>query len=291
LYEVWLIGAGGVLLLAFPSVLAAAFAGYYLALFLILWLLVLRGIAIEFGRHVDHHLWNSFWDLILAVSSALLILLLGVAFGNVIRGVPLDQRGEFHMAFFTDFGVRGHVGLIDWYTLSVGLFVLASLGAHGATFLMNKTTAPVRDRSKTAGAWLWRLTLVLGILVALETRAVRPDLWHEFASRPLSLPFLCLGLGAAVALVIAYRSNHDGLAFAASCSFLVAIMGVHAAASFPMLLHSTLDPQRSVSAFQAASSRYSLSIALAWWLVAAPVAVVWHFLSSRGFRGRVALDT
>src|SRR5262245_65087838 len=95
-YEVWLVGAGGVLLLAFPPVLAAAFSGYYLALFLILWLLVLRGIAIELGRHMDHPLWNSFWDFILAASSALLILIFGVAFGNIVRGVPLNECAEFH---------------------------------------------------------------------------------------------------------------------------------------------------------------------------------------------------
>src|SRR5262249_23698111 len=120
-YEVWLVGAGGVLMLAFPPVLAAAFSGYYLALFLILWLLVLRGIAIELGRHMDHPLWNTFWDVVLSGSSGLLLLLLGLAMGSIIRGVPLNEHGEFHMALFTDFQPRGHVGLIDWYTLLVGL--------------------------------------------------------------------------------------------------------------------------------------------------------------------------
>src|SRR5262245_19588983 len=146
-YEVWLVGAGGVLLLAFPSVLAAAFSGYYLALFLILWLLVLRGIAIELGRHMDHSLWRSFWDFILTASSALLILLLGMALVNIFRGVPLDERGNFQMAFFTDFRPTGLVGLIDWYSLSVGLFALAGLCAHGATFLTSKTTGVVRERA------------------------------------------------------------------------------------------------------------------------------------------------
>src|SRR5262249_10252168 len=126
-YEVWLVGAGGVLLLAFPPVLAAAFSGYYLALFLILWLLGLRGVAIELGRHMSHPLWSAFWDLILTASSGLLMVIFGVALGNIIRGVPLNEQGEFHMAFFTDFRVDGHVGLLDWYTLTVGLFALAGL--------------------------------------------------------------------------------------------------------------------------------------------------------------------
>src|SRR5262245_42094 len=109
-YEVWLVGAGSVLMLAFPSVFAAAFSGYYLALFLILWLFVLRGTSIELGRHLDHPLWRSFWSLALAGSSGAILLLLGVALANVIRGVPLDEHGEFHLAFFTDFRSRGRVG-------------------------------------------------------------------------------------------------------------------------------------------------------------------------------------
>src|SRR5204863_8368021 len=132
-----------------------------------------RGISIELGRHLDHPLWKTFWDFILTASSALLILIFGVALGNIIRGVPLDERGEFHMAFFTDFRATGHVGLLDWYTLSVGLFALAGLGAHGATFLTSKTTGVIRERTKAASRWLWVCALVLGISVIIETVTVR----------------------------------------------------------------------------------------------------------------------
>jgi len=289
-YEVWLVGAGGVLLLAFPPVLAAAFSGYYLALFLILWLLVLRGISIELGRHLDHPLWQSFWNATLAASSTLLILLLGAAFGNIIRGVPLDARGEFHMAFFTDFGVRGHVGLLDWYTLLVGALNLAGLGAHGATFLTNKTTGVVRERSKGAGRWLWSATLILGIAVALATRIVRSDFWSELWSRPLSIVFLLVAAGGGVAVLAGRRSDRDGLAFAGSCALIGGLLGARAAASFPILLFSTLDPQNSVSAFEAASLHQSLVIGFVWWLIAAPLAVTWHVLASRSFRGRIGSD-
>src|SRR5262245_28974609 len=97
-YEVWLVSAGGVLFLAFPAVLAAAFSGYYLALFLILWLFVLRGTSMELEHQLDHPLWRSFWSIVLAGSSGAILLLLGVTLGNVIRGVPLDEHGEFHLA-------------------------------------------------------------------------------------------------------------------------------------------------------------------------------------------------
>jgi cytochrome d ubiquinol oxidase subunit II len=289
-YEVWLVGAGGVLLLAFPSVLAGAFSGYYLALFLLLWLLVLRGIAIEFGRHLDFPLWKSFWDFVLGASSALILLLLGVALGNIVRGVPLNENNEFHMAFFTDFGVRGHVGLIDWYTLSVGVFSLVALLAHGAAFLAHKTAGVLQDRTRRAGRLLWFATLGLGVLVALETRTIRPDLWSAFASRPLSMMFLILAAAAGVAVILGYRSRRDTWAFAGSCALIASVLGARAAATFPILLYSTLDPGHSVSAYDAATRNHSLSIALTWFAVGAPLAALWHFLATRSFRGKVASE-
>lgn len=289
-YEVWLVGAGGVLLLAFPAVLAAAFSGYYLALFLVLWLLVVRGISIEFCRQIDHPLWMAFWDSVLAASSALLIVLFGVAFGDIIRGVPIDERGEFHMAFFTDFNVRGHVGIIDWYTLSVGALSLTALTAHGSAFLMHKTSGVVHARSRTAGQRLWWATLALGILVALETRIVRPDFCAQFMSRPLSLAFLIVAIVGAFAIVSGFRKNRDARVFAGSCALIAGVLGARAAATFPYLLHSTLNAEQSISAYQVATRQRSLAIALAWWVIGATLAVIWHILATRSFRGTVTSE-
>src|SRR6185295_12921809 len=99
---------------------------------------------------------------------------------------------------------------------------------------------------------------------------------------------LLLAIAAAVGVVRGRRSNRDGLAFAGSCLLIAAVIGAHAAASFPVFLHSTLDPQQSVSAYQAAASHHSLVIGFVWWLVAAPLALTWHVLASRSFRGRIA---
>ena len=117
-HEVWLVGFGGTLLAVFPTLLASAFAGYYLALFLILWCLILRGISLEVGGHINDRMWQGFWDFVFVVANTLLAILFGAAAGNLARGVPLDADGTFSMAFFTDFTPRGHVGLLDWYTVS-----------------------------------------------------------------------------------------------------------------------------------------------------------------------------
>ena len=131
---------GGTFLLAFPGVMATSFAGFYLALWLVLWSFILRGISIEVGGHIHDRLWQSWWDFVFAVSSVLLAVLFGAALGNVIRGVPLDESGKFSMSLFTDFGVRGRVGILDWYTVSVAVFTTVLLSAHGATYLRLKTT-------------------------------------------------------------------------------------------------------------------------------------------------------
>src|SRR5271170_4533564 len=108
-HEVWLVGFGGTLLAVFPRLMASAFAGYYLALFLILWCLLLRGMALEVGGHINDRLWQGFWDFVLVVSSTLLAVLFGAAGGNMARGVPLEADGKFTMSFFTNFNIYGKV--------------------------------------------------------------------------------------------------------------------------------------------------------------------------------------
>src|SRR5882762_9631531 len=101
--EVWLIASGGVLFMVFPKVYSAAFSGFYMALMIVLWLLILRGIAIESRSHQENPLWRDFWDTAFSLSSALLAIVLGASLGNMIRGVPLDETGFFAIPLFTDF--------------------------------------------------------------------------------------------------------------------------------------------------------------------------------------------
>src|SRR6266436_346348 len=109
--EVWLIAAGGVLFMAFPRVYATAFSGFYLALMIVLWLLILRGVAIEARSRQENPLWREFWDTTFALASALLAVVLGVALGNVVRGVPVDGTGLFFIPLFTDFQPGAHPGI------------------------------------------------------------------------------------------------------------------------------------------------------------------------------------
>jgi len=127
--EVWLLAAGGVLVFAFPRLYAASFSGFFLPLTIVLWLLMGRGIALEFRNHLeDASVWRPFWDAVFGISSALLAVFLGAALGNVVRGVPFSHEGTFFEPFFTDLRTTGDTGIIDWFTLLVGVFALQFFG-------------------------------------------------------------------------------------------------------------------------------------------------------------------
>src|SRR5262249_1225973 len=120
--EVCLLAAGGALLVAFPKALAAGLSGFYFAIFLVLWTLILRGISLGCRNHVEAPLWRAFWDVVFSGASAALAVLLGAALGNLVRGVPIDGSGWFSLALFTDWSARNPVGILDWYTVATGLF-------------------------------------------------------------------------------------------------------------------------------------------------------------------------
>ncbi len=146
--EVWLIASGGVLFFAFPLLYASAFSGLYLALFMVLWLLILRGLAIELRHHVHHHLWGEFWDVIFSAASLGLALLFGVALGNLLRGVPLNEQGYFFVALWTNLlPYADPQGILDWFTVMIGLLGVAALIMHGGNFLAFKVGQPVGQRA------------------------------------------------------------------------------------------------------------------------------------------------
>ena len=197
--EVWLIAAGGVLFMAFPNVYATAFSGFYLALVVVLWLLILRGVAIEFRSHQDHPLWREFWDTVFSLASAILAVVFGATIGNLIRGVPVGKDGLRGMALFTNFLPGREPGILDWYTVLVGLLTLAALAAQAALYLAWRTDGVVRVRSLALARPAWIATIGLWVAATAATAWVQPDVFTNLASRPgswHSLPCRSAGRGA-----------------------------------------------------------------------------------------------
>lgn len=284
--EVWLIASGGVFIFAFPRAYAAAFSGLYLALMIVLWLLVLRGVAIEFRGHSQHPLWRAAWDATFAGASALLALVFGVALGNVVRGVPLGPDGYFQEDLFA--GLHGTPpGAIDPFTAVYGLFSLAILAAHGATFLAWKTDGDLHARCVVLGTRLWRGVLpAIGVLT-VWTAWGQADFLATLQHRPWLWPLPLLALGLAWTAGRSLRQGRDLRAFLASCGSIVSLLGATAGAMYPTLLRSTLDARHSLDVHNASVPEATLRLGVLLWLPAIALAVGYFWYLFRSFRGKV----
>jgi cytochrome d ubiquinol oxidase subunit II len=284
--EVWLLATGGALFVAFPKVLAAGLSGFYFAIFLVLWCLILRGIAIEFRSHVADPLWRGFWDVTLAVASALLAVFFGAALGNLLRGLPLRTDGWFGLALFTDFSARSPVGILDWYTVLVGVFALLALSLHGATFLAWKTEGVVHERSRSYAGRFAAALAVAWPLVTWATVAVNPSMFRAFVGRPLAWLAVTLALAGMIAVFMGLRRGRLLLAFLGSCGFIAGLLGATAASMFPVMLRAAGDETLSITAYGAGNDAAGLRTALRWWSIGFPVALLYLVMLFRLHRGK-----
>ena len=289
-HEVWLVAFGGVMFVAFPRLLGSAFSGYYLALFLVLWSLILRGISLEVGGHINDPMWQSFWDFVFPVSNVLLGILFGTALGNVVRGVPLRENGEFHMAFFTDFGVRGNVGLLDWYSISMGVICMVVVTAHGATYLTLKTEGPVHDRCEAITRKLWAIIPVLFVVITVETWYVRPELFGSMVRNPIAWLAILVSLAGALAVFTGLRRRLELRTFVGSGMIVVGLLTAGASAIFPVILLSTLGPEYSLTAYNSSAGPTSLRVAIIWWPLALALSCTYFWFVLRHYSGKVKVS-
>ena len=286
--EVWLLATGGALFVAFPRVLAAGLSGFYLAIFLVLWCLILRGIAIEFRSHVADPLWRNFWDATLALASSLLAVFFGAALGNLLRGLPLGADGWFGLALFTDFTARPPVGILDWYTVLAGLFALGTLALHGAAFLTWKTEGQVQERSRRAAATLAAVLAVAWPVATWATVKVNPWMFRAFVARPLAESATALALAGLVLVFVGLRRGRNLLPFLGSSGLIVGLLVATAASVFPVMLRATGGEALSITAYSGSNDEAGLRAALGWWSLGFPIALVYFAVLFRLHRGKVA---
>ena len=284
--EVWLLAAGGALFVAFPRVLAAGLSGFYLAIFLVVWCLLLRAIAVEFRSHVLEPLWRGFWDVTFAVASTLLPVLFGAALGNLVRGVPLNADGWFQLPFFTTFLPRDPAGILDWFTVLAGVFALIALAGHGATFLAWRTQGTVHERSRRLVLVLYAAVAVLWPLVTLATHVVSPALLPALPDQPFAWLGLVLAVAGIVTVFAATTRGRTLAAFLGSCAFLAGVLVATAACTFPVMLRALGDPALSITAHGAGANPEGLRTALNWWMIGFPLAALYFFTLFRIHRGK-----
>jgi cytochrome d ubiquinol oxidase subunit II len=290
--EVWLIAAGGVLVFAFPRLYAASFSGFFLPLTMVLWILMGRGIALEFRNHLeDASVWRPFWDVVFGISSALLSVFLGAALGNVVRGVPLSADGTFFEPLFTHLGTTGETGIIDWFTLLVGLFALAALSLHGGLWLALKTSGSLRERIQAFVRRALVATAILGACVCAAAWSVQPQIRRQleaFAGGHVLTLLAVMGLlGVWRFGVRGAPERHDVRAFLSSCLFLASLLGVTAFGLYPFVLPSNGETSLGLTVGNAAAPDSALKTALYWWVPGIALASGYTAFIYRRFAGRV----
>jgi cytochrome d ubiquinol oxidase subunit II len=272
--EVWLLVAGGATFAAFPEWYASLFSGFYLALLLVLVALILRGMALEYRNKIDSDRWRGNWDRILVGSSVAPALLFGVAFANIVRGVPLDADHEFTGTLLT---------LLNPYALLGGVTTVLLFAFHGAVFLALKTTGEVRERAAAlaVGAGVSVVPVGGGFLV-----------WTAVGYGPvwLVVPVAVAAVALVLAAVLVAR-DREGWSFTATTVAIAAVTVTLFGSLYPDVLPSSTDPANSLTVLNAASTPYTLTIMT--WVAAVftPIVLGYQAWSFWVFRRRLDRST
>jgi cytochrome d ubiquinol oxidase subunit II len=271
--EVWLLTAGGATFAAFPEWYATLFSGFYLPLLLILLALIVRGLAFEYRHQRPEATWKGWWDRAIIVGSFVPAFLWGVAFANIVRGVPIDASRDFTGSLWT---------LLNPYGLLGGLVTLSLFLAHGAMFLALKTDGEIRHR---AGALSWRIGAVAAVL------AVAFLVWTQAAHGDAgsAVLFVIAAVTLVGALVAAYRGR-EGWAFAGTFATIATAVAGLFVSLFPDVMPSTTSALYSLTVHNASATHYTLTVMTIVAAIFTPLVLLYQGWTYWVFRKRVAIQ-
>ena len=285
--EVWLLAAGGTLYFAFPALYASGFSGFYLPLMIVLWLLILRGTAVEFRNHIQSPIWIPFWDFVFCLASLMLAIFFGAALGNVVRGVPLDETGYFFESLWTNFRLGEHTGILDWFTILVGVQALLALMMHGGLWVQLKTRGDVSERAgKVAGIAWWGVLAMTAAVTAL-TFGVQPQVIANFHTWPAAYVLPVIAIAGLAGVQFELRRKNERNAFLASCAYLLGMLTSVVFGVYPMVLPAR-NPAFSLTIRNAKAADYGLKIGLIWWVIGMALATVYFVYVYRSFAGKIS---
>jgi cytochrome d ubiquinol oxidase subunit II len=268
--EVWLLTAGGATFAAFPEWYATLFSGFYLPLLIILVCLIVRGVAFEYRAKRPEESWQRNWETAIFWTSLIPAFLWGVAFGNIVRGVKIDEHFEYVGDFWD---------LLNPYALLGGLVTLTLFTFHGAVFTALKTVGDIRERARRLAFQVGLATAALALLFLLWTQVTSGD--------GESLVALVVAVAALVAALVANQAGREGWAFALSGVTIVAAVAMLFLTLFPNVMPSTLNDEWSLTVTNASSSPYTLKIMT--WLaaIATPIVLLYQGWTYWVFRKRI----
>jgi len=296
--EVWLIAAGGILFFAFPTLYASSFSGFYLPLIMILWLLIFRAIGLELRGQVHNKMWETIWDKAFGIASLLLALFFGVALGNIVRGVNLGNvvngvsTQEAHYFFLplwnpTFSPQTEQLGIIDWFTLFLGVVGVVSLTIHGANWIIFKTNSDLNAKLRKVVFNLNLVLLALVITSLLIWHIIEPKPFSNFTQHPWLWIFPLITLTGLFGLFKVQSFKKDGLGFLFSSLFLFGGLTSTIASIFPKVLPSTNTVNPDLTIYNVAADEYGLSVGVYWFAIAIVLVIIYFTIQYRVFKGKM----
>lgn len=276
--EVWLVTGGGALFAAFPPVYATVFSGFYMAFMLLLFALIFRAVAIEFRSKEPWPWWRRWWDRGFCAGSTTASLLIGVAMGNIVWGIPLDANGEFAGTF---------LGLLHPYALLMGVTTVVLFMMHGAIYLHLKTEGTLQAKVRS-----WINPLIIAFIVCFALTTLATLLYVPRMVRILQAQPALFGVVVALVLVVAnlpreIHRNRDAAAFVSSCLTMLLLMALFGLGMFPHLVYSVPDPAHSLTAYNASSTGKTLKIMSIIAAIGVPIVLAYTISVYYIFRGKV----
>ena len=296
--EVWLVAGGGMLFMAFPTFYASVFSGFYLPLIIVLWLIVFRAIGLEFRNQFDYQMWKDLWDKAFGVSSLLLALFFGIALGNIVRGVNLGgvenniSAYEGHYFFLplwdSSFSpLTEHPGVIDWFTVIIGIISVITLTIHGANWIILKTRSSINDQLKPVIFKLNIALLVLTFISLFVWKNIQPDALNNFADKPYLIIFPIIYFTGLVGLFFIKKFKKEVYGFFFSTLLILGGITSSLASMFPVLLPSTNDVNDPLTIYNTAAHEYGLSVAMGWGIIGFILLFVYMIIQKRLMGGKV----
>jgi cytochrome d ubiquinol oxidase subunit II len=279
--EVWLITGGGALFAAFPEVYATVFSGFYDAFMLLLFALIFRAVAIELRSKQPQRFWRRGWDIAFSSGSVLSSFLIGVAMGNVVWGIPLDENYEFTGTFLT---------LLHPYALLLGVTTVALFLMHGNIYLILKTEGDLQEKLKRWVKITIPIYMLLFLIVGITTPFLCPPIKESFAERPFILSLLfTLALLLAFNIPREIHKNREFFAFLSSAGSMVALMSLFAASVYPTMVFSNPDIANSLTIYNGSSTEKTLHFMMIVALIGVPIVLTYTVSVYYIFRGKVEL--
>ncbi|NOY70115.1 MAG: cytochrome d ubiquinol oxidase subunit II [Deltaproteobacteria bacterium] len=278
--EVWLITAGGVTFAAFPTLYAVMFSSFYTPLLLILFALIIRGVSFEFRGKIDSPAWRRVWDTCIFIGSVAPAVLLGVAFANIFRGLPIGPHGSYHGNLLM---------LLNPYGLLGGALFLALFVMHGALWLCIRTEGNLQTRFFEIAEALWLPLVILAILFFVASYFATP-LYANYFAHPILFSVILLAVAGLFGIKIFIAGNSYFKAWISSCVAIVSSTFFGIIGLYPNMFPSYIDPAYSLTAYNSSSSEHTLTIMLVVVLIFIPIVIAYQVWAYKMFTDKVNED-